>query len=96
MPKIIPSEELGAIVFVITEHFDGIGADGIRNAVGFDLPVRTLQRRLARLAAEGRIEARGTGRGKRYFPASLPLPELVVAETPDVSYATRKLSEEGE
>jgi Fic family protein len=96
MPKIIATEELAAIIFVIAAHYEGIGAVGIRNAIGFDLPVRTLQRRLARLAKEGRIESQGTGRGKRYFPASLSLPELVVAETPDVSYASRKLSEGGE
>lgn len=71
-------------------------SDLIRQTIGMNLPTRTLQRRLARLAEEGRIEARGSGRGKRYFPAPLPLPDAVIAEIPDVSYATRKLSKEGE
>lgn len=96
MPKRIPSEELAAIASIVTAHADGIGADGIRSAIDFDLPIRTLQRRLAQLARESRIAPRGTGRGKRYFPVSLPLPEMVVAELPDVSYASRKLSEGGE
>ncbi len=94
MPKIIPSEELDAIASVINRHRGGIGGDGIRNDI--DLPVRTLQRRLLRLEKEGRIESRGTGRGKRYFPAVLPVSDMIVAETPDVSYSSKKLSEGGE
>lgn len=96
MPKIVPSEELAAIASVIDAHFGGIDASGIRNAIDFDLPVRMLQRRVARLVEEGRIESRGTGRGKRYFPAALPVPEMIVAEAPDVSYGSKKLSTGGE
>ena len=100
MPKIIPSEELAAIASAVAAHPTGIGADDIRNAVEFNLPTRTLQRRLARLAADGRIESRGTGRGRRYFPNA---PKLIIEknlwiarETSDVSYGNKKLSTGGE
>ena len=52
MPKIISSEELETIASVIAARAEGIGADGIRKAVYFDLPARTLQRRLAVLLVE--------------------------------------------
>jgi Fic family protein len=89
MPKIIPTEELTAIAAVIAAHPDGIGADGIRDALHFELIARTLQRRLAVLLDEGRINAQGTGRGKRYFPVA---PKPLYTQTPDVSYESREHS----
>jgi len=100
MPKIIASDELTAIESVIAARPSGIDAEGIRSAVGFSLPPRTLQRRLARLAAEKRIQTGGSGRGKKYSPATPgraeKLPSWVVSEPPDVSYRTKRLSAGGE
>jgi Fic family protein len=99
MPKIIPSDELTAIQSVIATQPGGIDAEGIRNTVGIHLPPRTLQRRLARLAAEGRIQTEGTGRGKKYFPARPErvgkTPSWIVADPPDVSYGSKRLSAGG-
>jgi len=70
MPKIVPAEELNRILALIAPHRDGVGVGAIRRGLGPELSERALQRRLARLAADRRIVARGTGKGKRYFPAS--------------------------
>ena len=51
---------------------------------------------LIQLEKEGRIASRGAGRGKRYFPAVLRVSDMIVAEAPDVSYSSKKLSEGGE
>jgi len=67
MPKQIPSEELDAIAAVVARHPDGVAADGVRGGLSFDLPPRTLQRRLNHLEENGRIRSSGTGKGKRYW-----------------------------
>ena len=69
MPRKIPVEELDRIVALVKPHANGVGVDKIRGGLEPGFSARTLQRRLGRLAAEGRIVARGTTRGKRYFPA---------------------------
>lgn len=68
VPKEIPDHEWNAIFDVITENRDGIGVAEIRVAVPFNLPPRTLQRRLKALEEKGRIRATGSGKGKRYSP----------------------------
>ena len=77
MPKQISEQELEAITAVIRRHPNGVGAEGIREGVASPLsalpvlPARTLQRRLNRLEADGRIRSSGSGRGKRYFPVAV-------------------------
>jgi len=46
----------------------------IRDGLGFKLQPRTLQRRLKRLVAEGRIRTEGSGKGQRYFSTCASLP----------------------
>jgi hypothetical protein len=75
MPKRIPVEELDRIVGLVAPHRDGIGVAAIRRGLGPELSERTLQRRLSRLSREGLIIARGTGKGRRYFPVTAPQPE---------------------
>jgi hypothetical protein len=75
MPKKIPNEEFEAIVTVVAAHPGGVKIDAIRKGLDITLPERMLQRRLRRLANEGRIVAKGTGKGKRYFPKRRPKPE---------------------
>lgn len=68
MPKRISSEELEVIAREVVRHPGGVGVDALRERLPFALPPRTLQRRLARLEADGRIRSEGTGKGKRYWP----------------------------
>lgn len=68
MPKEVPAEELDAIAGVIAAHPDGARASVVRGGLDFDLPPRMLQRRLNRLVEEDRIIARGSGKGRIYFP----------------------------
>lgn len=68
MPKQISSEELEVIAREVVRHPGGVGVDALREGLPFTLPPRTLQRRLARLEAGGRIRSEGTGKGKRYWP----------------------------
>ena len=53
---------------MITRHHDGVGVGGIRTGLPFELPPRTLQRRLKHLEEENRIVSTGSGKGTRYFP----------------------------
>lgn len=62
MPRIVPAEELDQIVELIDGAPNGIGLEGLLQAVGADISRRTLQRRLAELAKQGRI----TKAGKKY------------------------------
>ena len=70
MPKIIPVEELNAIISVVNHHGAGVGVEGIREGLSLKLPPRTMQRRLKHLEEDGRITSSGSGKGKRYFPVS--------------------------
>ena len=73
MPKIVPVEEFDKIVALIAPHRGGVRISAVRSGLGSELSERALQRRLARLAAEGRIVSMGSGKGKRYFP---PTPQV--------------------
>ena len=75
MPKKIPKEEFESIVAIVAANPGGIRIDVLRKGLDITLPDRMLQRRLKRLAHEGRIVCKGTGRGKRYFPETSAEPE---------------------
>jgi len=66
MPKKIPEQELEAIVAIIAEHPEGALVKAIREGLEFNLPPRTLQRRLALLINQKRLIVDGRGRGSRY------------------------------
>ena len=72
MPKQIPKPELDALVTAVTRHPGGVGVEGLRAGLPFSLPPRTLQRRLKRVENDGWITSRGSGKGKRYLPVTLP------------------------
>ncbi len=96
MPKKIPVEELDRIVEIVAPYRDGVGVDAIRRGLGPGLSERTLQRRLSLLSREGRIAAKGTGKGRRYFPVRAPEPaEIGRAARAGVGTGLR-LSTEGE
>ena len=71
MPKVVPPEALNQIAELIGRHPDGIGLDGLLQAVGPGTPRRTLQRRLAALAKQERIVTEGGARALKYRLAAI-------------------------
>lgn len=87
MPKIIPSHELDQIVELIARHPNGIGAEGLLQALGTSMKRRTLQRRLSTLADRKQIMTEGGGRALKYrlapiiAKADLVLPSITLQAT---------------
>ena len=73
MPRIPPNAELDRLVELICEPQDGLGIDAIAQKMGNSVPRRTLQRRLAFLVEQGRIQMRGKARSVRYLRMALPV-----------------------
>lgn len=70
MPRITPQFELDRLVELISEHHEGIGIEALLQILGDSLQRRTLQRRLALLVEQGRIQMLGEARSVRYLPPS--------------------------
>ena len=71
MPKHISKRDLSPIETVLAAEPEGWGIGEIEKAlkgVGLSLNRRTLQRRLALLERQGRIQIVGAGRATRYLP----------------------------
>ena len=66
MPKRIPQQELDAILAVVATHPEGVRVGTIRDGLGYELPPRMLQRRLALLVEQNRLIAEGRAKGRRY------------------------------
>lgn len=79
MPKVVSPQEFDRIVDRIAHHPDGIGVEGLAQALGPGMARRTLQRRLTTLIEQGRIVSTGAGRGLRYRRAPRPI-EASIAE----------------
>jgi hypothetical protein len=71
MPKKIPAETDNRILEEIGHHPEGIGMDSLHAYVKDAISRRSLQRRLARFVAEGRLVSEGKQRGVRYRLASV-------------------------
>ena len=72
MPKRIPDQELDAILNVVAPHPESVRVSAIREGLPYELPPRTLQRRLALLVEQRRLIAEGRAKGRRYrFPDSI-------------------------
>lgn len=69
MPKKIAAETDVRILEEIGRHAEGIGMDALHACVAV-ISRRTLQRRLTRFVAEGRIVREGRQRGVRYLPGA--------------------------
>lgn len=69
MPNATLHQELEHLTALISGHPDGIGIDAISAALGGAIPRRTLQRRLALLVEQGRLQALGQARSVRYLRA---------------------------
>jgi hypothetical protein len=72
MPKVVLSQERQAIIDQIARHPGGVGIEGLLEELVPALPRRTLQRRLAGLVAQQRVQTEGEGRALKYR-----LPEIV-------------------
>ncbi len=66
MPKLIPPTELVAVQAAVARFPEGASTDDVSGALAGTIPRRTLQRRLALLVEQGRINVEGRGRGSRY------------------------------
>lgn len=67
MPKPTLPQELDHLVELISLHDNGIGMDALLQAISDQIPRRTLQRRLALLIDQGRIQSSGGSRALRYM-----------------------------
>ena len=81
MPKIIPSHELDQIVELIAKHPNGIGVEGLLQALGASMKRRTLQRRLSTLADQKQIITEGEGRALKYLLAPIIAKADIVQES---------------
>ena len=101
MPRLTTPQELDRLVEHIAAAPDGIGIDGLLQAQGNSLQRRALQRRLAKLVEQDRIQTLGAARAVRYRVA-LPVISFSVAVTDgaDTLHATAEVyvptSPEGE
>ena len=66
MPRVTPPQELDALAALIRAEPEGIGIEALSHRLGGSPQLRTLQRRLAVLVAQGRIQMIGDRRGARY------------------------------
>ncbi len=79
MAQHIYEADLRAIENAVRKHPDGASASEISEALGTDLPRRTLQYRLKHLVDAGRLIRKGSGRWARYHsPAGTTIGEVAV------------------
>ncbi len=89
MPRATPQQELDFLAALIGAEPDGLGIDALLQQLGAGWQRRTLQRRLALLAKQERLQLQGVGRAVRYrsashcAPVEIPLPSPTAA--PDLS-----------
>lgn len=89
MPKSILLQELDQLVELISLHHEGVGIDALLQAIGDNMPRRTLQRRLASLIEQGRIKTSGVSRALRYHRAVQTIKaNASIQEADDTLHAT--------
>ena len=66
MPRVTPQHELDLLVALIGTEPVGVAIETLMQKLGHRLQLRTLQRRLALLVEQGRIERLGERRATRY------------------------------
>lgn len=67
MPRIPPRDELDQLLALIAAQADGLGIEAINRSQSNRMTRRTLQRRLALLVDQGRIQSVGGARAVRYI-----------------------------
>ena len=98
MPRITPQTEPDQLLALISAQHDGMGIEAIATALGDSLKRRTLQRRLATLVAQGRIQIVGAARAARYVRVSqgFAAPQTPVGTGQSVGEVYVPTSQEGE
>lgn len=104
MGKQIAKEDLKGIEEILKAHPNGVDLKFISDAMGNNIPHRTLQYRLRHLVAQGRVVTQGNRRGMKYHPAppaigtrteaeSLPLSKVAqdIRKTVSQSLVSRKI-----
>lgn len=81
---------MNRLVDLISEHTDGIGIDALLQSLGGSLQLRSLQRRLATLVEQGRVQMFGEARLVRYRRT----PRVVTASIEEKLNATDQISAE--
>ncbi len=66
MPKLIPRNELDAVREAVARFPEGAAIEEVSGVLAIKMPRRTLQRRLALLVEQKRLNIEGHGRGSRY------------------------------
>jgi len=87
MPKIVSTKELQQLVDLIAQTPEGMGLEAIAQKLATPMPRRTLQRRLATLVEQKRIQAEGEGRAIKYRLAPINA-AITITEGADVMSAT--------
>ena len=82
MPRITPQTELDQLLALVAAQPDGLGIDAITQSLGNSLTRRTLQRRLALLVKQGRIQSLGEARALRYVCAPRANTGTAFVQTP--------------
>lgn len=72
MPRILSESELDRLLELIGAHPVGLGIEAITQITGNGLPRRTLQRRLALLVKQGRLQMLGEARSVCYVRSQQP------------------------
>lgn len=67
MPPTLSAIAFDSLVELIASHPEGLGVEAIAKLNGGSVPRRTLQRRLALLVSQGRIQTTGEARSVRYL-----------------------------
>lgn len=101
MPRITPQQEFDRLVSLIAAHPAGIGVDALSRVLGEQTPRRTLQRRLAALVEQQRIDVQGDARSTRYLarPVGVTEPPPTYGRSDRsraIAAATASISPEGE
>jgi hypothetical protein len=91
MPRPTPTQELDSLLELIGIAADGVGIDTIAQQWGTPIQRRTLQRRLALLVAQQRIEMLGDRRTARYRRAASA---AIRAQEPEAPWRTAPPSDD--
>ena len=86
MTPINLTKALDQLVGLIDLQSEAVGVDAIHALLGTsgnDIPRRTLQRRLASLVKQGRIQAQGNGRAQRYLRFPVEASENYILTSPE-------------
>ncbi len=89
MPRVTPQQELDMLVELIGDAPGGMGIDAIEKKLGASYQRRTLQRRLALLVAQQRIEMLGERRATRYRRLSAPAAQVDAPVQPSLQGLTK-------